>query len=47
MGSVHTFLQICQHWVRQCFWNFLNWNEICLYLATCVAMGPDYQVERK
>ena len=35
--------QICLHWVRQCFWNFLDWPEICLYLTTCIVMGTDYQ----
>ena len=41
-----TFLsrQICQHWLRQCFWNYLNWDEICLYIVTCLIMGIDYQV---
>ncbi|KAG9347494.1 hypothetical protein JZ751_005061 [Albula glossodonta] len=28
----------------QCFWNYLDWPEICHYIATCVVMGPDYQV---
>ena len=36
--------QICQHWVRQCFWNFLDWPEVCLYLTTCTLLGADYQV---
>ena len=38
--------QICQHWVRQCFWNFLDWPEVCLYLTTCTLLGADYQVCR-
>ena len=37
-------LQICQHWLRQCFWNYLDWDEICLYICTCLTMGIDYQV---
>ncbi|KAJ8396240.1 hypothetical protein AAFF_G00021070 [Aldrovandia affinis] len=36
--------QICQQWLGQCFWNYLDWPEICHYVATCVVMGPDYQV---
>ncbi|XP_072913480.1 protein broad-minded isoform X1 [Hemitrygon akajei] len=36
--------QICQHWLAQCFWNYLNWTEIGHYIAICVILGPDYQV---
>ncbi|XP_068564606.1 protein broad-minded isoform X2 [Cebidichthys violaceus] len=36
--------QMCLHWLTQCFWNYLDWAEICHYLSTCVVMGPDYQV---
>ncbi|TNN68557.1 Protein broad-minded [Liparis tanakae] len=36
--------QMCLHWLTQCFWNYLDWTEICHYLSTCVLMGPDYQV---
>ncbi|XP_010636555.1 protein broad-minded [Fukomys damarensis] len=36
--------QICLQWVTQCFWNYLDWIEICHYIATCVLLGPDYQV---
>ncbi|XP_045044659.2 protein broad-minded [Desmodus rotundus] len=36
--------QICQQWITQCFWNYLDWIEICHYIATCVFLGPDYQV---
>uniref|UniRef100_A0A3B4WUY0 Protein broad-minded n=1 Tax=Seriola lalandi dorsalis TaxID=1841481 RepID=A0A3B4WUY0_SERLL len=36
--------QMCLHWVTQCFWNYLDWTEICHYVSTCVVMGPDYQV---
>ncbi|XP_054474046.1 protein broad-minded [Anoplopoma fimbria] len=36
--------QMCLHWLTQCFWNYLDWTEICHYLSTCVVMGPDYQV---
>ncbi|XP_030054422.1 protein broad-minded isoform X2 [Microcaecilia unicolor] len=36
--------QICQHWLTQCFWNYLDWTEICHYIATCILLGPDYQI---
>ncbi|KAM8787961.1 protein broad-minded [Rhynchonycteris naso] len=36
--------QICLQWITQCFWNYLDWREICHYIATCVFLGPDYQV---
>ncbi|XP_043819564.1 protein broad-minded isoform X2 [Dromiciops gliroides] len=36
--------QICQQWITQCFWNYLDWIEICHYIATCVLLGPDYQI---
>ncbi|XP_061563025.1 protein broad-minded isoform X2 [Cololabis saira] len=36
--------QMCLHWLTQCFWNYLDWTEICHYICTCVVMGPDYQV---
>nr|XP_025044876.1 protein broad-minded isoform X3 [Pelodiscus sinensis] len=36
--------QICQQWLAQCFWNYLDWSEICHYIATCIFFGPDYQI---
>jgi len=36
--------QICQQWLNQCFWNYLDWPQICLYMAICVVFGADYQV---
>lgn len=36
--------QICQQWIRQCFWNYLDWSQICQYLALCIVLGADYQV---
>ncbi|KAM5164077.1 protein broad-minded isoform 3-T3 [Mantella aurantiaca] len=36
--------QICQHWLSQCFWNYLDWSEICHYFAVCIILGVDYQV---
>ena len=37
-------LQICQSWIRQCFWNYLDWTEICHYIVLCTLLGVDYQV---
>ncbi|XP_041109032.1 protein broad-minded [Polyodon spathula] len=36
--------QICQQWLAQCFWNYLDWTEICHYIVTCIILGPDYQI---
>ncbi|CAL8318203.1 unnamed protein product [Merluccius merluccius] len=36
--------QMCLQWLNQCFWNYLDWREVCHYVSTCVLMGPDYQV---
>ncbi|XP_048841118.1 protein broad-minded [Brienomyrus brachyistius] len=36
--------QICLQWLSQCFWNYLDWPEICQYVCTTVVMGADYQV---
>lgn len=36
--------QICCHWLRQCFWNYLDWVDICHYLCVVMVMGVDYQV---
>ncbi|XP_053317262.1 protein broad-minded [Spea bombifrons] len=36
--------QICQHWLSQCFWNYLDWPDICHYIAVCILLGTDYQV---
>ena len=35
--------QICSHWLKQCFWNYLDWNDIMLYLSICIIFGIDYQ----
>lgn len=35
---------MCLHWLSQCFWNYLDWLEICHYISCCVLLGPDYQV---
>jgi len=31
-------------WLSQLFWNFLNWEDICQYLALCLVLGIDFQV---
>ncbi|NWX90911.1 BROMI protein, partial [Nothoprocta pentlandii] len=36
--------QICLQWITQCFWNYMDWIEICHYIATCIFLGPDYQI---
>ncbi|EDV21655.1 uncharacterized protein TRIADDRAFT_59870 [Trichoplax adhaerens] len=41
--EIDRVLQICQHWLRQMFWNFLDWQEICYYLSICIILGADYQ----
>ncbi|XP_052817688.1 protein broad-minded-like isoform X1 [Mya arenaria] len=42
--SGFTPAQICQHWITQCFWNYLDWLDICHYVITCLIHGVDYQV---
>ncbi|XP_061479706.1 protein broad-minded isoform X2 [Rhineura floridana] len=42
--SGFTSSQICQQWLTQCFWNYMDWSEICHYIAICIFMGPDYQI---
>ncbi|XP_009287454.1 PREDICTED: protein broad-minded [Aptenodytes forsteri] len=36
--------QICLQWITQCFWNYMDWSEICHYIAICIFLGPDYQI---
>ncbi|XP_061845754.1 protein broad-minded isoform X2 [Colius striatus] len=36
--------QICLLWITQCFWNYMDWSEICHYIALCIFLGPDYQI---
>jgi len=36
--------QICQQWLNQCFWNYLDWPQIYQYATICVVFGADYQV---
>lgn len=35
---------MCLHWLAQCFWNYLDWTDVCHYLCCCVLLGADYQV---
>jgi len=35
--------QICSHWLKQCFWNYLDWPDIITYLSICIVFGVDYQ----
>ncbi|PVD21206.1 hypothetical protein C0Q70_19375 [Pomacea canaliculata] len=41
--SGYTPAQICVHWLKQCFWNYLDWGDIVLYICTVLIMGVDYQ----
>jgi len=27
-------------WLRQSFWDFLDWEEVVQYIALCIAHGP-------
>lgn len=36
--------QICLHWIRQCFINYLDWCDIVWYITSCIVLGIDYQV---
>ena len=36
--------QICIHWLKQCFWNYLDWGDVCHYVCLCIILGIDYQV---
>eukprot|EP00041_Stephanoeca_diplocostata_P032731 m.1056825 g.1056825 ORF g.1056825 m.1056825 type:complete len:1390 (+) comp24201_c1_seq2:82-4251(+) len=38
-----TVSHICLNWLRQCFWNFLDWPEVMHYTALALARGPAYQ----
>ncbi|XP_071959186.1 protein broad-minded-like [Antedon mediterranea] len=42
--SGYTPSQICQHWLTQSFWNYLDWPQICHYILVCLLLGVDYQV---
>lgn len=42
--SGYTPAQISQHWLTQCFWNYLDWIDICQYIVLCIILGVDYQV---
>ncbi|XP_066998631.2 protein broad-minded [Anabrus simplex] len=32
---------VCFSWLRQCFWNILDWGQICQWLALCVLHPAD------
>ncbi|XP_076824206.1 protein broad-minded-like [Clavelina lepadiformis] len=42
--SGYTPSQIVQHWLSQCFWNYMTWPQIVHYISTVIIMGADYQV---
>ncbi|PNF39806.1 hypothetical protein B7P43_G03500 [Cryptotermes secundus] len=33
---------ICRQWMAQCFWNVLDWSEICHWLAVSILNQPDF-----
>lgn len=35
--------QICLHWLKQCFLNYLDWPNIIAFVAICLVCGIDYQ----
>ncbi|XP_036358101.1 protein broad-minded [Octopus sinensis] len=37
-------IQVCQQWLQQCFWNYLDWSDIVHYICTCCVLGADYQI---
>ncbi|CAF1079124.1 unnamed protein product [Brachionus calyciflorus] len=34
---------ICSNWLKQCFWNYLDWPEIVTYTSLCIIFGIDFQ----
>ena len=52
LPNIHSAFQIsglclstvCSIWVRQCFLNFLDFEEICNYFLTVLIMGVKYQM---
>ncbi|KAJ3276613.1 hypothetical protein HDV01_004146 [Terramyces sp. JEL0728] len=36
--------QMVQQWIRELFWNFLDFSEIQNFILTCLLYGIDYQV---
>jgi hypothetical protein len=42
--SGYTPSQIVQDWMRQYYWNYLDWPQICLYIMAIIVLGIDYQV---
>ena len=34
---------MCAHWLKQCFWNYLDWADVAAYACLCVLFGADYQ----
>eukprot|EP00035_Acanthoeca_spectabilis_P032643 m.19682 g.19682 ORF g.19682 m.19682 type:complete len:1323 (-) comp5474_c0_seq1:216-4184(-) len=38
-----TVAQVCTTWIRQCFWNVLDWVDIVQYFAVSLLYGPRMQ----
>ncbi len=34
--------QVCSHWLKQFFWNFLDWPDIVMFVNVCLVLGVDY-----
>ena len=34
--------QICSHWLKQLFWNYLNFSDIVMFVNICLVLGVDY-----
>ncbi|KAJ9601036.1 hypothetical protein L9F63_000771, partial [Diploptera punctata] len=35
---------ICKQWMAQCFWNVLDWSQICHWLVIGILNQPDYML---
>ena len=33
---------ICRQWMAQCFWNILDWSQICHWLVISILNQPDF-----
>lgn len=35
---------LCRRWISECFWNVLEWNQICHWLTICILYQADYVI---
>uniref|UniRef100_A0A1B6DV25 Protein broad-minded n=1 Tax=Clastoptera arizonana TaxID=38151 RepID=A0A1B6DV25_9HEMI len=33
---------ICQQWIKECFWNTLEWQQVCHWVMLCILQQPEY-----